>query len=315
MRSRGQSGRASCSPTSRARPSLVDEYGGSYRYHSLLREFLQDELEAREPGAAPVLHGRAARWYEEAGDLDLAVAHAFAAHDLDHAAALVGAGFGRYHWSARRVTVQAWIGRFGDRALEERPWLAVLGAWEEIASGDLAATEHLADIAERGSFPGRPPDGTASFESGRAMLRSAMCRAGADSSLADATRAVALEPADSGWRDFALWLLAFARLVKGDEAAADEAMAEAIAAARTARNDGLAYAILGHRALLAMDRQDWAAADAYVTDAETGTAALQVEGYLSSALACVARARIAIHRGDLGTARGRCCGASVCGRC
>ncbi len=135
------------------------------------------------------------------------------------------------------------------------------------------------------------------------MLRSAMCRAGADSSLADATRAVALEPAGSGWRDFALWLLAFARLATGDEAAADEAMAEAIAAARTARNDGLAYAILGHRALLAMDRQDWAAADSSVTDAEAGTAALQVDGYLSSALACVARARIAIHRGDLGTAR------------
>ena len=282
---------------------LVDEYGGSYRYHSLLKEFLQDELDVREPGAAPVLHDRAARWYEDAGDLDLAVDHAFAAHDLDHAAALVGAGFGRYHWSARRVTVQAWIGRFGDAELEKRPWLAVLGAWEGLASGDVPATEHLADIVERGSFSGTPPDGTASFESGRAMLRSAMCRAGADDSLANAIRAVALESAGSRWRDFALWLLAFACLANGDEGAADEAMAEAVAAARSARNDGLAYAILGHRALLAMDRNDWAAAAAYVIDAETGTAALQVEGYLSSALACVARARMAVHGGDLGTAR------------
>ena len=282
---------------------LVDEYGGSYRYHSLLRQFLQDELEAREPGATPELHRRAARWYEQAGDLDAAVSHAFAARDVDHAAVLVGSGFGRYHWSARRATVQSWIRRFGDDALEERPWLATLGAWEEIASGDLAATEHFADITERASFAGRPPDGTASFESGRAMLRVAMCRAGADDMRANASLAVALELPGSRWRDFALWMLAFAHLVHGDQAAADDAMAEAIASARAARNDGLAYAIVGHRALLAMDRGDWAAATAYTDHGDRESDALQVDGYLSSAYACIARARIAIHRGDLGTAR------------
>ena len=182
------------------------------------------------------------------------------------------------------MTVQSWIGRFGDDALAERPWLATLGAWEEIASGDLAATEHLADITERASFSGRPPDGTASFESGRAMLRVATCRAGADDMRANASLAVALELPGSRWRDFALWMLAFAHLVNGDQAAADDAMAEAIASARAARNDGLAYAIVGHRALLAMDRGDWAAAAVYATQGEIGTGAPQVEGYLSSAL-------------------------------
>ena len=303
MRSRAITGSATLLADLARSTVLVDEYGGSYRYHSLLREFLQDELEAREPGATPELHRRAARWYEQAGDLDAAVSHAFAARDLDHAAVLVGSGFGRYHWSARRATVQSWIRRFGDDALEERPWLATLGAWEEIGSGDLAATEHFADITERASFAGRPPDGTASFESGRAMLRVAMCRAGADDMRANASLAVALELPGSRWRDFALWMLAFAHLVNGDLAAADDAMAEAIASARAARNDGLAYAIVGHRALLAMDRGDWAAATAYTDHGDRESDALQVDGYLSSAYACIARARIAIHRGDLGTAR------------
>ena len=64
-----------------------------------------------------------------------------------------------------------------ERAVVERLNLlafaivAVLAAWEELGAGDVATTEHLANIAERGSFDGAPPDGTASFESGRAMLR------------------------------------------------------------------------------------------------------------------------------------------------
>jgi LuxR family maltose regulon positive regulatory protein len=69
---------------------LVDEYGGSYRYHSLLRDFLRAELEAREPERVADLHERAAAWHQAGGAFDLAVDHAFAAGDLDHAAALVG---------------------------------------------------------------------------------------------------------------------------------------------------------------------------------------------------------------------------------
>ena len=59
---------------------LVDEYGGSYRYHTLLREVLQDELVVREPARVPELHLRAATWYEAAGDFDQGrFGHAFAA--------------------------------------------------------------------------------------------------------------------------------------------------------------------------------------------------------------------------------------------
>ena len=119
--------------------------------------------------------------------------HAFAAGDIDHAANLVGIGFLRYWWSPRRATARAWFRRFDVAALEDRPWLAVLAAWEQLGVGDVAAMDRLADIAERGTFEGRPPDGSASFESARAMLRAAMCRRGADDMLANAERAVTLE--------------------------------------------------------------------------------------------------------------------------
>ena len=232
---------------------LVDEYGGSYRYHSLLRDFLQGELMVREPERVSALHGRAAVWYEENDALDVAVNHAFSARDLDHAAALAGRGMLLYHWSGRRATALAWFRRFGDAALAERPWLAVLAAWEELAMGETAAALRLADTADRGTFAGRPPDGTASFESGRSMLHAAMVRGGADDALANATRAIDLEAAGGRWGDFALWMLATALLMKGDQAGAAAALADAIATARSARNHGLAYCLIGHRALLAVD--------------------------------------------------------------
>jgi LuxR family transcriptional regulator, maltose regulon positive regulatory protein len=281
---------------------LVDEYGGSYRYHTLLRDFLRRELAAREPKRIAGLHQRAATWYGANGDLDLAVDHAFAAGDLDLAAVFGGRGMLDTHWSGRRATVRAWFSRFSDPALEARPWLAVLAAWEELAAGDVASTVRLADIAERGTFAGRPPDGTASFESGRAMLRAAMARQGADDALANASLAVELEGSGSPWRDFALWQLAMARFMKGDPEGGDSALADAVVAARSASHVGLCHCLLGHRALLAADRRDWNAADAFSAESdEMGLAANT--GYLSGAPARAARARIAIQRGEIAEAR------------
>ena len=281
---------------------LVDEYGGSYRYHILLRDFLQGELMAREPEQVAGLHRRAAIWHAETGALDLAVAHASAAGDLDLVATAVGEGMLRYHWSGRGATVQGWLRRFDDDALLERPWLAVLAAWEQIGLGDLATIEHLADIAERGRFEGRPPDGSASFESGRAMLRAVLGRAGADDMLANATRAVELEASGGAWRDFSLWVLAFARLTSGDQEGAHAALDDAVAASRPERN-GLTHCILGHRALVAVDQQDWTAAAGFAEEARAIGAARQVEGYIASVPARIADIRIAVQRGDIGLAR------------
>jgi LuxR family transcriptional regulator, maltose regulon positive regulatory protein len=281
---------------------LVDEYGGSYRYHTLLRDFLQGELAIREPGEVAGLHRRAAAWHAENGALDLAVEHAFTAGDLDLAATAASRGMLLYHWSGRGATVRGWLRRFGDDALQERPWLAVLAAWEQIGLGDLATIERFADIAERGWFEGRPPDGTASFESGRAMLRAVMGRAGADDMLTNATRAVQLEAAGGPWRDFALWVLSFARITGGDQVGAHAALDEAVAAGRRVRN-GLTYCILGHRALVAVDQQDWTAAAAFAEEARAIGVARQVEGYIAAVPARIADIRIAIHRGDVGPAR------------
>ena len=190
-----------------------------------------------------------------------------------------------------------------SEALEARPWLAVLAAWEEIAAGDVAATVRFADIAERGAFEGSPPDGTASFEAGRAMLRAGMVRRGADDALANATRAVELEGDHGSWRDFALWQLAFARLTIGDVAGADAALADAVVAARSAGDVALWYCVLGHRALVAAEQGAWDAAAALIAESDAIDPAPQIDGYLSSVPSRAVRIRLMIHRGDIAGAR------------
>ncbi len=249
------------------------------------------------------LHRRAAAWYEENHAIEHAVDHAFSAGDPELVATLVGKGFVRYHWSGHRATIRAWARRLGADALESRPWLAVLAAWEEIAAGDVAATIRFADLAERGRFEGRPPDGTASFEAGRAMLRAGMVRHGADDALANATRAVELEGDVGSWRDFALWQMAFAHITVGDLDRADAALADAIGAARSSGDVAVLYCVLGHRGLVAVERGDWDAAAALVAESDAIDPAPQIEGYLSSVPSRAVRIRLMIHRGDVAGTR------------
>jgi LuxR family maltose regulon positive regulatory protein len=282
---------------------LMDEYGGWFRYHHLLREFLAAELRAREPGRMADLHRRAAGWYAEAGEFDLAVAQAFSAGDLDLAASFVGRMMLDNHWTGRRSLTQSWLARFSDAELEERPWLAVLAAWECIGTSDASHTVRFADIAERGTFAGRPPDGTASFASSRAMLRTVTCRRGADDMLANARQAAQLEREGSPWRDFALWMLSFALFTRGDREAGDAAVADALTTARSAHHEALTYCILGHGALRAVEQGDWETASKRIAEADKSGTSDLVAGFLASIPAVIAHIRVVIHEGRIDAAR------------
>ena len=57
----------------------LDDQRRWYRYHHLFADVLLSRLLAERPEDVPVLHRRASRWYEQAGHLEPAVRHAFAA--------------------------------------------------------------------------------------------------------------------------------------------------------------------------------------------------------------------------------------------
>src|SRR6266702_1097976 len=67
----------------------LDDVRQWYRYHDLFREALHTRLQASQPEQVPLLHQRAARWYEAAGESREAITHALAALDYPYAASLM----------------------------------------------------------------------------------------------------------------------------------------------------------------------------------------------------------------------------------
>ncbi len=67
----------------------LDDERQWYRYHDLFREALLARLQASQPELVPLLHSRAARWYEAQEEWREAIAHALAASDFSYAATLM----------------------------------------------------------------------------------------------------------------------------------------------------------------------------------------------------------------------------------
>ena len=283
---------------------LIERFGaddGSYRYHHLLRDYLAAELERREPGAAPGLHRTASSWYAAHGRHEQAVAHAMAGGDVDATARLVTTMALPTFYGGHAATLDGWLRHFDDAVFERHPPLAVIAGWIHLLNGRPNETDHMADIAERSTFAGSPADGSASFESSRAMLRAVMARHGPEDVLANAELAASQERPDSPWRANALWLLGSGHLLLGDVARADEAFAGSVAA--SAGSAGTSMVALAHRSALAIARGDWAGADELACQSFQLMSRAHFDEIVAALMVYAVGARVALNRGDRNRAR------------
>jgi len=271
-----------------------------YRYHQLFRELLRGELERHEPELVRELTLRAARWCQDQGLVEAAIGYAMDVGDADLVARGVEQAAISVYRSGRLATVQGWFDWFDDRGLlEQYPAVAVLGAWVQALGGHATAAERWADAAERGTYEGLLPDGSASIAGWRALLRAKLCRHGVRQMRADAELALTLIPVGSLWRAPAQLLLGIAQLLAGDLGVADRAVAAAVEVAQDTGATLAASVALAERALLAIGRQDWRAAEALVAQARSVVASARLEECVTSLVVYAAGARVAIHHGDL----------------
>jgi LuxR family transcriptional regulator, maltose regulon positive regulatory protein len=274
-----------------------------YRYHPLFRELLYGQLERDEPELVGQLTRRAAQWCGDHGLPEAAIDYAMDAGDADLVARGVEQAVIGVYRSGRLATVQRWFDWFDDHGLIERyPTVAVVGAWIQALGGHAAAAERWADAAQRGSYQGTLPDGSASIDGWRALLRAKLCRHGVKQMQADAELALALIPVGSLWRAPAQLLLAISYLLADDLEVADDLLAEAVEVAEDAGATVAATVGLAERAILAIGRQDWREAEILVERARQLVATARLEDCTTSLMVYAAAARTAIHRGDLGQA-------------
>jgi LuxR family transcriptional regulator, maltose regulon positive regulatory protein len=271
-----------------------------YRYHHLFQELLREELERSEPELVRELTLRAAHWCQRHGLAEAAIDYAIDAGDADLVARGVEQVAISVYRSGRLATVQRWFDWFNDRGLiQQYPAVAMLGAWVQALGGHAAAAERWAAAAEQGSYEGMLPDGSASIEGWRALLRAKLCRHGVTQMRADTELALTLIPVDSLWRAPGQLLLGISHLLAGDLDVADDLLAEAVEVANDTGATVAATVALAERAILAIGRQDWRDAEILVEQARSVVNMAHLEAFATSVVLYAAGARVAIHHGKV----------------
>ena len=269
-----------------------------YRYHALFREFLLSELHRVEPGMVEKLHLRAADWYATYGHAYLAVEHLVETSEYERCVQLVTELILPTYNAGQMSTVQRWLSAIGDAHIREYPPLAVLATWVTALTGATGESLRWATIVDEASFDMVPMDGSASFESARAMLRAVLCRDGPESMMQDARFAVAQEREWSPWRDTALWLLGEAHLLAGEREDAAACFVESSEYAAQRDNTDSVVVCESQLALLAMDRGHWDQAPDRLHLALSTIEDHRMHDYVMSFYAFVGAARLALHGGD-----------------
>jgi LuxR family transcriptional regulator, maltose regulon positive regulatory protein len=276
----------------------LDRRDCEYRYHRMFAETLRAELRRSEPQMEANLHRRASIWYGDHGDKDRSIDHAVAAADLQragdllwcHAADILGYEYGGH--------LSEWLSRFSSEQLGGSAKLALAAAADSLLSGDRELVEHWAAVALR-RLDGDVPQSEHEALEGELLLICATVAEDRLDRLADrAETASAAVPHDSLWRALGDLLQGVAHHLTGDRERARELLEQGArrAAPGSPSMQALCLAQLG---LLAMEEQDWPAAESALARARAQVERSGFHGYPLSALVYAVSAEVHAHVGRI----------------
>ena len=282
----------------------LDRRGDWYRYHHLFREMLLAEVNRQAPALIPVLQRRAASWCSRNGVPEEALEYSMAAGDVDAAAGLIEKLVVPTHRQGRVTTIQRWFRWLEDRdGFEGHPMAAVLASLFCALTGRPVEAERWADAVDRWQYrdPVRPDDhSTAAWA---AVLRTFLCRHGAEQMRADADEAVRRFAAQSFVTPAPAFLQGIARVLCGDLDGGDESLEDGVSVgAEVGAHEDVALALC-ERSLVAMARSEWDRAEVFADQARAFLRRAGIAGSYATPLVSAVQARAAMHRGDVPAAR------------
>ena len=127
----------------------LDDQRRQYRYHHLFADVLQAHLRSEQPEVVPLLHLRASRWFDRAGEPVPAVRHALAAGDTDRAAELIEAATPGLQRDRQEATLRRWLDDIPDEVVQRRPVLAIGFVGALMSSNEFADVERRLRRIER----------------------------------------------------------------------------------------------------------------------------------------------------------------------
>jgi LuxR family maltose regulon positive regulatory protein len=273
----------------------LDGDGAWFRYHPLFRTVLRDEASRLEPDTIRERHLRAARWWAAAGSVEHTIQHARAGGDLTIAADLIVKVISQAYNDGRLGEIKRWLEQLGEEMIARNPELAGLVGWLEALTGNSVEAQRWADRIELLTSEGEDE----SFVSSRAALRAFLCAHGIEQMEADATSVVTNEPVWGPWRPASLGFLAVARWLQGDDDEAFALFSESLDV--TTATDGFddpEARYFAYRAVLSMDRGDWADAARDLELAVSVVDGADLSEYAVNSIVEAARARLLLHRNE-----------------
>ena len=181
--------------------------------------------------------------------------------------------------------------------------VAVLASLFCALTGRPVEAERWADVVDRWQYADPARAGDPSTEAWAAVLRTFLCRGGAEQMLADADDAVLRFAAQSFVTPAPAFLQGIARILCGDLDGGDASLEDGIRVAEEVGAHEDCALALCERSLVAMARSDWGNAEIMAGRADTALRGAGIEESYATPLVSAVRARTAMHRGDIPAAR------------
>ena len=129
--------------------SAMDEKHKWFRYHNLFMDFLRHIHEDINPEEIPILHKRAALWFEKNGNLNEAFRHGLASGDIEWTADLIERNFQAIILSGEVFSLTHWIIKLPDTLIQRRLRLGLAYAWTLIANYQLDLGQYWIDEIQK----------------------------------------------------------------------------------------------------------------------------------------------------------------------
>jgi LuxR family transcriptional regulator, maltose regulon positive regulatory protein len=234
----------------------LDEIRSWWRYHHLFADLLRARLEQTRPERVPELNRAAAAWHQTHGFADDAVRHALAAGDVAWAARLVEEHVEALLRRSEGATLARWLSALPAETVSSRARLCLAQAVAAVVASQPEAVEPLLAAAESawaasGEEPHEPSVGRslsvlANVPASIAFLHAEVARLRGDAARAVACDQQALSHLkENDWLlgSHVAWNLAVADWLSGRPGQAERALAEVVAARRTAGEGYLAMRV------------------------------------------------------------------------
>jgi LuxR family maltose regulon positive regulatory protein len=127
----------------------MDQRGEWYRLHPLLQRWLCVRLRSQDLALWSKIHETAARWWEQRGDVDLAIEYAVAGEHLELCEQLIATHTPLYAVRGMHTTVQRWLTHLGADRIRASPHMCIVAAVIAIDVGDGEAALNWSRLAWR----------------------------------------------------------------------------------------------------------------------------------------------------------------------